>query len=160
MPLFIEGTMSIATDLSLAFIVIGVLLLLVELSQPGFFILVPATVLLALGGIGLVVPDLLLTWWSPITAVIILVPTTLLTIKLYQKLAPPSPPETTVASSLIGKEGVVEVEVVPGSLKGKVRISNTIWSATSSVPIPVGKRVKVRQSEGVHVAVEEILGES
>ncbi|MBN1109811.1 MAG: NfeD family protein [Methanomassiliicoccales archaeon] len=152
--------MSIATDLSLAFIVIGVLLLLVELSQPGFFILVPATVLLALGGIGLVFPDLLLTWWSPITAVIILVPTTLLTIKLYQKLAPPSPPETTVASSLIGKEGFVEVEVVPGSLRGKVRISNTIWSATSSVPIPVGKRVKVLQSEGVHVTVEEVSGGS
>lgn len=149
--------MSLATDLSLVFIVIGVLMLLVELSQPGSFLLVPATVLLVLGGIGLVFPDLLLTVWSPIIAVIILVPTTFLTIKLYQRLAPPAPPETTVATSLIGKDGVVETEVVPGSLKGKVRIANVIWSATSAAPISVGKRVKVVRSEGVHVTVEEII---
>jgi len=148
--------MSLATDLSLAFIVIGVLMLLLEMSQPGSFLIVPATVLLVLGGIGLIFPDILLTIWSPIIAVIILIPTTLLTIKFYQKLAPPTPPETTVATSLIGKEGVVEVEVVPGSLKGKVRIANVIWSATSTAPIPVGKRVRVIQSEGVHVTVEEI----
>jgi len=140
----------------LVFIVIGVLMLLLELSQPGSFLLVPATVLLALGGIGLIFPDLLLTVWSPIIAVIILVPTTLLTIKMYQRLAPPSPPETTVATSLIGKEGVVETEVVPGSLRGKVRIANVIWSATSNSPIPAGKKVRVVRSEGVHVTVEEI----
>jgi len=148
--------MSLATDLSLVFIVIGVLMLLVEISQPGSFLLVPATGLLALGGIGLIFPDLLLTGWSPIIAVIILVPTTLLTIKLYQRLAPPAPPETTVATSLIGKEGVVEMEVMPGTLKGKVRIANVTWSANSATPIPVGKRVKVVRSEGVHVTVEEI----
>jgi len=148
--------MSLATELSLVFIVIGVLMLLLELSQPGSFLLVPATVLLALGGIGLIFPDLLLTVWSPIIAVIILVPTTLLTIKMYQRLAPPSPPETTVATSLIGKEGVVENEVVPGSLRGKVRIANVIWSATSNNPIPAGKKVRVVRSEGVHVTVEEI----
>lgn len=148
--------MSLATDLSLVFIVIGVLMLLLEISQPGSFLLVPATVLLALGGIGLIFPDLLLTVWSPIIAVIILVPTTLLTIKIYQRLAPPAPPETTVATSLIGKEGVVDVEVMPGTLKGKVRIANVVWSANSSTPIAVGKRVKVVRSEGVHVTVEEI----
>ncbi len=148
--------MSLATDLSLAFIVIGVLMLLLELSQPGSFLLVPATVLMALGGIGLIFPDVLLTLWSPLVAIIILVPTTLLTIKLYQRLAPPAPPETTVATSLIGKEGVVDVEVVPGSLKGKVRIANVMWSATSERAIPVGKKVKVVGSEGVHVTVEEI----
>jgi len=149
--------MTLATDLSLVFIVIGVLMLLVEISQPGSFLLVPATVLLALGGIGLVFPDLLLTVWSPIIAVVILVPTTVLTIKLYQRLAPPSPPQTTVATSLIGKEGQVEVDVVPGSLRGKVKIANVIWSATSVTPISVGKKVKVVRSEGVHVTVEEII---
>lgn len=147
--------MSLATDLSLVFIVIGVLMLLVEISQPGSFLLVPATVLLALGGIGLIFPDLLLTIWSPIIAVIILVPTTFLTIKMYQRLAPPAPPETTVATSLIGKEGRVEVEVVPGSLRGKVKIANVMWSATSASTIPVGSKVRVVRSEGVHVTVEE-----
>ncbi len=151
--------MTLATDLSLAFIVIGVLMLLVELSSPGSFLLVPATVLLALGSIGLLFPDLLLTWWSPLAAIFITVPTTLLTIKLYQRLAPPAPPQTTVATSLIGMQGVVEVEITPGTLRGKVRISNAIWSATTdSKSIMVGKKVKVVRSEGVHVTVEEILG--
>lgn len=152
----IVAIMTLATDLSLAFIVFGVMMLLFELHAPGSFLLVPATVLLALGGIGLIFPDLLLSIWSPIIAVIILVPTTLLTIKMYQKLAPPGPPETTVATSLIGKEGVVEVEVVAGTMRGKVRISNVIWSATSEQTIPVGKKVKVMHSEGVHVIVKEI----
>jgi membrane protein implicated in regulation of membrane protease activity len=53
-------------------------------------------------------------------------------------------------------EGVVEIDVVPGSLKGKVRIANVTWSANSATPISVGKRVKVVRSEGVHVTVEEI----
>lgn len=105
----------------------------------------------------MIFPDLLLTIWSPIIAVIILVPTTFLTIKMYQRLAPPAPPQTTVATSLIGKEGQVEVEVVPGSLRGKVKIANVIWSATSETPISVGKHVKVVRSEGVHVTVEEII---
>jgi membrane protein implicated in regulation of membrane protease activity len=148
--------MVLATDISLAFIVIGVLMLLAELSSPGSFLLVPATVLLALGGIGLLFPDLLLTWWSPLAAIIIVVPTTLLTIKLYQRLAPPAPPQTTVATSLIGMRGIVEVEVNPDTLRGKVRISNAIWSATSDRTIMVGKNVKVVRSEGVHVTVEEI----
>lgn len=148
--------MSLAIDLSLAFIVIGVLMLLVELSSPGSFLLVPATVLMALGVIGLIFPDILLTWWSPLAAIIILVPTTLLTIKLYQRLAPPAPPQTTVATSLIGMQGAVEVATIPGTLRGKVRIANVIWSATSDHPIDIGKEVKVVRSEGVHVTVEEI----
>lgn len=148
--------MSLAFDLSLAFIIIGIVMLLVEVSSPGSFLLVPATVLMALGGIGLIFPDMLLSWWSPLVAVIILVPMTLLTIKLYQRLAPPAAPETTVATSLVGKEGVVEVEVVPGTLRGKVKISNDIWSATSVHSIPAGKKVKVIASEGVHVKVEEL----
>jgi membrane protein implicated in regulation of membrane protease activity len=52
--------------------------------------------------------------------------------------------------------GVVEVEVVPNSLKGKVRIDHDTWSATSGSLIPAGRRVKVVASEGVHVTVEEV----
>ena len=144
------------TELGLAFVVIGILMLLGELSSPGSFILVPATVLLVLGGIGLVAPGVLLSWYSPVLAVIIVVPTTYVSIKMYQKLAPPAPPETTVATSLVGQMGVVTTEVLPSSLKGKVRIDHDTWSATSDKAIPVGKKVVVKGSEGVHVKVEEV----
>jgi membrane protein implicated in regulation of membrane protease activity len=53
-------------------------------------------------------------------------------------------------------KGIVEREVLPNSMKGKVRISNDTWSATSHVPIPAGKKVVVKSSEGVHVVVEEL----
>jgi membrane protein implicated in regulation of membrane protease activity len=148
--------MTISAILALAFVIIGVIMLLAEAASPGSFILVPATVLLVLGAIGLVSPDWLLSWWAPLAAVIVLVPTTIITIKLYQRLAPPVAPETTVATSLVGMKGVVTSKVVPNDLKGKVRIDHDTWSATSTNTIPVGKMVVVKSSEGVHVFVEEI----
>lgn len=143
-------------ELGLILIIIGVIMLLIEASTPGSFIIVPATVLIVLGVIGMLAPELLLSIWSPIIAIIILVPTTLLTVKMYQKLSPPEPPTTTVASSLIGREGMVVREVCPNSLKGKVKIESDVWSATADKIIPVGYRVKVVHSEGVHVRVEVI----
>lgn len=143
-------------ELGLAFLIIGILMLLAEVMSPGAFILVPATVLIVLGTIGIVAPDILLSWWSPVMAGIIVIPMTYVSIKMYQKLAPPAPPETTVATSLIGQIGVVEAEVLPNSLKGKVRIDHDTWSATSVKPIPIGTKIVVKASEGVHVTVEEI----
>jgi membrane protein implicated in regulation of membrane protease activity len=143
-------------ELGLAFIIIGILMLLAEVASPGAFILVPATVLLVLGGMGFVAPDLLLSWWSPVIAAIIAIPVTYISMKMYAKLAPPAPPETIVASSLVGLEGVVEREVEPNNLRGKVRIANDDWSATSNKTIPVGRKVVVKSSEGVHVMVEEL----
>jgi len=148
--------MAYGTELALAFLIIGILMLLAELSSPGSFILVPATVLIVLGGIGLIYPDWLLSWWSPLAAVVIATPMTIVAIKMYQKLAPPAPPETTVATSLVGMTGVVETEVKPNSLKGKVRIDHDTWSATADKVIPQGKKVVVKASEGVHVTVEEM----
>jgi len=143
-------------ELGLAFLIIGFLMLLAEVSSPGYFILVPATVLMVLGAMYILAPELSEEWWSPLVAGVAAIPTTYVSIKMYQKLAPPAPPETTVATSLIGQVGVVEVEVLPNSLRGKVRIDHDTWSATSGSAIPAGKRIKVVASEGVHVTVEEV----
>jgi membrane protein implicated in regulation of membrane protease activity len=148
--------MDLTQILALAFVVIGVILLIAEAASPGTFLIVPGTVLLILGAIGLIEPDLLTSWWAPVVVAIILIPLTLLTIKGYQRLAPPAPPETTVASSLLGKKGLVTREVEPGSLKGKVMIENDTWSATAETVIPAGTKVVVKSSEGVHVKVEEL----
>ena len=140
----------------LALLIIGIMMVLAEVASPGAFILVPATVLIVLGAIGMVAPDILISWWSPIIAVLILLPMTYVTMLMYQKLAPPVPPETTVATSLVGMTGVVERTVVPNTLVGKVRIAHDTWSATSSKEIATGKKVVVKTSEGVHVTVEEV----
>ena len=148
--------MTLETDLAIVFVLVGVVLLLVEATQPGAFLLVPATILMAIGFMGLVYPDLLFSIWSPIIAVILFAPMTYLTIKLYQRIAPPAPPETTVATSLVGQRGVVVKKVVPHNLTGKVRVANDTWSATASSVIEEGTKVVVKESEGVHVTVEEV----
>jgi membrane protein implicated in regulation of membrane protease activity len=148
--------MELGVWFGIGFIVLGTLMLLFELHAPGTFLIVPATVLMVLGVIGILLPDVLFTWWAPIAAVIVLVPTTLLTIKLYQKLSPPGPPVTTVATSLVGMKGIVTVDVYPNTLRGKVEIGHDSWSATAGSMIPKGKRVLVVSSEGVHVVVKEI----
>ncbi len=148
--------MVLGVELALAMVVIGILMLLAEAVSPGAFILVPATVLILLGGIGLVAPEWLMSWWSPLIAAVVTIPITYVTMKMYQKLAPPVPPETTVASSLIGMTGVVTTAVSSDNLRGKVRIAHDSWSATAQKEIAVGAKVVVRSSEGVHVVVEEI----
>lgn len=141
--------------IALAFVIIGILMLIAEAVTPGSFIIVPGTVVLVLGLLWMVNPDWTLAWWSPIVAVIVLVPMIFASIKLYQMLAPPAPPETTVASSLIGKTGQVTKEIVPGDISGKVRVDNDIWSATSDKRIPAGTSVIVKESKGVHIVVDE-----
>jgi membrane protein implicated in regulation of membrane protease activity len=148
--------MALESTFALAFMILGIILLLVEAVTPGSFIIVPATVLIVLGIIGLINSDWLFIWWSPIIAVIIMIPMTYAAFKLYQMLAPPAPPETTVGTSLIGKTGVVITRVVPGNITGKVRIANDTWSSTADVVIPKGTKVHVVRSEGVHVVVEPI----
>jgi membrane protein implicated in regulation of membrane protease activity len=142
--------------IALGFVVTGIIMLLVETAAPGFFIAVPGTVLIILGLIGMAVTDFLISFWSPIVALIVCVPTIILVMMAYQKLAPPAPPETTVGASLIGKMGIVTTDVEPNNIRGKVKIKNDYWSATAPVQIPVGRKVVVVMSEGVHVTVQEI----
>ena len=134
-------------DLGLMFIIIGVIMLLAEAVTPGVFLVVPATVLIVLGAIGLIAPGLLLSMWSPIIALVIGVPVFMVTVRAYQKLSPPclQPPAGDVADR---NGGVVVTEVCPNNIRGKVKIQNDIWSATSTRPIEVGYRVRVVHSEG------------
>jgi membrane protein implicated in regulation of membrane protease activity len=142
--------------IALGFVITGIIMLVAETAAPGFFIAVPGTVLIILGPLGLGITDILISVWSPIVALIVCVPTIIFVMFAYQRLAPPAPPETTVGASLIGKIGIVTADIKPDTIKGKVKIKNDIWSATAHVFIPVGKKVVVVSSEGVHVLVQEL----
>ncbi len=143
-------------SIGLILIVLGVFMLIAEASSPGFFIAIPGTVLLILGLIGLVAPDILFSEWSPIIAVLVGIPMTFVIIKLYQKLAPPENPTTTVGTSLIGKTGTVSKTIIPKEISGKVTIDHQSWSATAREEIEVGEDVTIVESKGVHVIVEKI----
>ena len=141
-------------------IALGAVFLIIEAFSPGAFMVIPGLVLAILGVVGAVYPDILLSWWALAIVVVVVVPVTLITVKGYQKLAEPAPPSTTVAESLVGRTGVVVTATVPGTMRGKVRIDNDIWSATSDEPIEEGARVTVDSSEGVHVHVSRLRGGS
>ncbi len=142
-----------AAVLALIIIIVGAVLILIEALNPGAFVIIPGTVLVIVGAIGYAVPDFLISIYSPIVAVALALPVTLITIKLYQVLAKPVPPTTTVTDSLIGKKGKVVTATDPNSLKGKVRIGMDIWSANSEEPIAEGEQVEVTAAEGVHITV-------
>ena len=142
-----------AATVALIIIIVGAVMILIEAMNPGAFFIIPGTVLVIVGAIGYAVPDFLFSIYSPIVAVVLALPVTLITIKLYQILAKPVPPTTTVTDSLVGKRGKVITATDPNSLKGKVRIGMDIWSANSEEPIDEGEQVEVVAAEGVHITV-------
>ncbi len=140
-------------------IVLGAVLLLVEVYQPGFFIAVPATVLIIIGILLLLGVDILSSPAGLIVGVIAAIAAASITVWLYGRLTPgKEPPKTLSRDSLVGLEGTVVVPVDPETLRGKVRLGSMEWSARSeSGEIPAGKRVAVVRSEGVHVVVKEVV---
>ncbi len=138
---------------SCVILIAGAAFLIYEAFMPGGFCVIPGVVLLVLGVVGLIWPDVLMSIWAPVIALAVAVPVTLVTLKAYQYLAKPEPPATTVADSLVGRTGKVTVATEAGSMKGKVRIGGDLWSAVSDEPIEEGADVIVDSSEGVHVHV-------
>jgi len=137
-------------------IIVGIGLLVAESFHPGFFVAVPGTVLLVMGAVLILLPEIF-DQWSPVIMVITGLLASIATIIIYRRIASGHKPLSTSMDTLVGKKGVVITDVEPGSITGKVKIENQIWSATSSTPIPKGKEVEVIYSEGVHVKVTEII---
>jgi len=145
------------SELGLSFIIVGVLLFLVEVFQPGFLIAVPGTVFIALG--------ILLSF--NIVDGLVLLPIGLAvglgslygTMMLYQSLAPPDTPSEMSIEGKIGQKGMVTKEVVANERIGKVKISMEEFRATSEQNIPVGTKIKVTDAEGITVTVIPLEGE-
>ncbi len=140
----------------LAMIVVGIVLLVAEALDPGFFIAIPGGVLVVLGIMAIAVPSLVLTIWSPIIVGAVVVILLLVTMKFYQNISPPTTPITTGSDSLRGQKGKVVQKIDPDDISGKVRIDNQTWSATADEEIEEGTKVVVTKSEGVHVVVKEL----
>jgi len=139
------------------FILAGAILLLVEIHSPGFFAAVPATVLLFMGFLLLIGVDIFSTGWGILIGVVIAICAGLITVWAYGKMTTDESPTTISRDSVIGKTGQVKIPVDTTTLSGKVIIGSTEWSARSrSSPISEGKKVKVVDSEGVHIVVEEV----
>ena len=145
-----------AATVAMIIVVIGAILILVEAMNPGAFIVIPGSVLVIVGISGFIVPDFLFSIYSPLTAILVAVPVTVITIFMYRRLAEPVPPTTSVSDSLVGKKGKVTVRTGPNDLTGKVNIGMDVWSANSDEEIEEGADVEVVSTEGVHITVKRI----
>jgi inner membrane protein len=143
-----------------ALLIIGVLLLMMEVFNPGFFIAVPGTVLIILGVLILLGVDIFSSAWGIVLAVVIALAAAGVTIWLYSSLTPNDSPVTISRDSLVGRKGRVLKKVDPDTLSGKVLIEGQEWSAKSTgALIDPGAYVLVVRSKGVHVIVEEVKSE-
>jgi membrane protein implicated in regulation of membrane protease activity len=142
-------------DVGWLMVVIGLGLLIVEAAQPGFFVAVPGTILIVLGAVTLLIPEIAQDY-APVIIVVTALVSGILTITFYRKMAPGQKPLSTSIDNLAGKVGVVVKKVTPDSIKGKVEIDNQMWSATADNIIEDDKKVIIISSEGVHIKVKEI----
>jgi membrane protein implicated in regulation of membrane protease activity len=142
---------------AIAFLMLGLFLVVAEIWMPGYFIAVPGGALAFMGAIGLAAPDLMFgSPWSwflwPVAAVL----STTLNLLFYRKWAPAAAsPLTLGADSLPGETGTVVHDVTPGPHgTGKVRIRGQTWSARAEAPIAKGTPIRVVRVEGLYAIVE------
>lgn len=147
--------MMVDYSIGIVITVVGIALLAFELFHPGALLFIPGSILLVAGFLYLFFPTYLLdSAIGPIAILVAAVIATVIEIFYYRWVAPTHRPLATTAGGLVGEEGVVLAEIVPDTLKGKVRIRSEIWSARAPIPIPVGARVRIVHGEGVSVSVE------
>ena len=144
----------VSSEIALAFIIIGILLFVVEVFQPGFLVAVPGTVFIVLGilmsfddALGLS-PFMLL-----IIGLIVGGGSLYGTMTMYQSLAPPDTPSEMSIESMIGKSAVVTRDVVANEMSGKAKVGREEFRATADTAIPEGTKVKVTHAEGITLTV-------
>lgn len=146
----------LATWLSIGLILTGLLLLLLEAMNPGFFIAVPGTIMVGLGLMGLIAGDLLFGPWAAIMIPVIGIPATIATIWFYRTVAPPgTKPYTMAGDSLPGETGTVEQPIAPGA-PGRVRVRGTAWKAAAAQVLEPGTPVVVTRVDGLTLTVERL----
>ena len=140
--------------MALAFIIIGILLFIIEVFQPGFLIAVPGTVFIVLG-ILMSFDDVF--GLSPFTLLIIGLVVGLGslygTMRMYQSLAPPDTPSEMSIENTIGKSAIVTKDVVANEMFGKAKVGREEFRATAEADIATGTKVKVTHAEGITLTV-------
>jgi membrane protein implicated in regulation of membrane protease activity len=142
--------------LGLVVILIGIALIIIEAVTPGTFIIVPGITLIIIGVLMIVFPGIEGSRWAPVLFLAIFVVIIVPVVYFYKTLSPPTRPITTSSSGLLGRTGHVKTTVTPGNIRGKVKIEEEIWSATSDQVIPEGTKVIVERVEGVKVIVRPL----
>jgi inner membrane protein len=143
-------------SIGLVLVLLGLVCLVLEIKIPGFFIAIPGTVMLLLGAMGLMLPGLFLSAAAPILALAGGAAASVVSIRFYKRLGPPSaPPVTSTPEGLIGEPGVV-VKAIGRRGRGRVRVRGQLWSSTAVEALPEGTPVLVLGAEHGYLVVGEV----
>ncbi len=136
----------------------GAFFLTLEVFSPGFFLLVPGTVLIIIGILMLLGIDIFSSQFGILIGIGLALVAAIATVFSYSRLTERSDkPYTISMDSIVGKEGLLTTAADEETMDGKASVEGQIWSARSSGgKIPKGARVKVVSSRGVHIVVEEV----
>ena len=141
-------------EIGLAFIIVGILLFVVEVFQPGFLIAVPGTVFIVLGLLMSFNEALELSAFSLVAIGLVVGLGSLYgTMRMYQSLAPPDTPSEMSIEVMVGKSGIVSKDIVANEMTGKVKVGREEFRATADIAIPSGKKVKVTHAAGITLTV-------
>ena len=144
----------VSSEIALAFIIIGILLFVVEVFQPGFLVAVPGTVFIVLGILMSFDDALGLSPFMLLVIGLVVGGGSLYgTMAMYQSLAPPDTPSEMSIESMIGKSAVVTKDVVANEISGKAKVGREEFRATADTAIPEGTKVKVTHAEGITLTV-------
>ena len=142
----------VSSEIALAFIIIGILLFVVEVFQPGFLVAVPGTVFIVLGILMSFDDALGLSPFMLLVIGLIVGGGSLYgTMTMYQSLAPPDTPSEMSIESMIGKSAIVTKDVVANEISGKAKVGREEFRATADEAIPEGTKVKVIHLSLIHI---------
>lgn len=134
-------------ELGLLLVGAGLLLYLIEMFNPGFFIAVPGTVLIVVGVVLLFFPQLFDYTLSWLGLIVLAAVTSWVTMRAYRRWAPPETSTTTPSvDNIVGQLGTAD-EPVTGT-GGHVRVKGELWRARSASTIPAGTRIEVIGLDG------------
>ncbi len=145
--------MDATTWIGLGLVLGGMLLIFLEIMNPGIFIAVVGTVMIIMGALVIVMGAAIFTAWGALLTVVIAIVASTGTIWGYKKWAPPGDkPITLSKDSLPGLEGRV-LEEIPAGGTGEVNVSGQRWHATSDTPLGVGTPIVVESVDGLTLNV-------
>jgi len=139
-------------------VVLGIVLMLLELAVPAFFLVWFGAAAVILGGVLLVLPSLPLAW-----QIVVWIVCSLAFIWLWFRVFKPGMHKTRAGMSkgaMVGEIGLVIRDMRPFE-KGQIRFQkpmqgDEVWEATAEVEIRTGERVRVLDVEGNTLKVGKI----
>ena len=133
--------------LGLAILLLGIILLVVELTAPGYYAGVAGAPVTMIGAMQMLWPALLRGVWGPLLATALFVVAFAVTLVVYRRRGFPS------QQPLLGSTGTVAEEVRPATATGRVDVEGTLWQAEGHEVLEPGTRVVVESVEATHIMV-------